>query len=112
VDIAKHWFVDVEIVGRWPGDRRRSMRRPEEFVTTKGLQCAGSTASSGLAWRGALVCIGTIVYEFFAPVAPPLWLLLLVLGALLGASMALLMVIMHTLLVRATTLRTELDAVI
>lgn len=60
----------------------------------------------------SLVCLATIVYQFFTVNGPPLWILLLLLGVVAGIGMALLMVVMRTLLVQATTLRTEMDAVI
>jgi hypothetical protein len=81
-----------------------------EVFAPRALRWVDGIIGSCLA--GSLVCIGTIGYENFAPAAPFLWLLLLVLGALVGASMALLMLIMRTLLVRATSLRAELDSVI
>jgi len=60
----------------------------------------------------ALVCLATIVYQGSTVAGPPLWMLLLFLGVLAGIGMALLMVVMRTLLVQATGLRTEMDAVI
>lgn len=60
----------------------------------------------------SLVCLATIIYQFFTVNGPPLWILLLLLGVVAGIGMALLMVVMRTLLVQATTLRTEMDAVI
>ena len=59
-----------------------------------------------------LVCLATIVYQSFTVGGPPIWTLLLLSGILVGIGMALLMVVMRTLLVQATTLRAEMDAVI
>jgi hypothetical protein len=81
-----------------------------EVFSSQALRWVDGIIGAFLA--GSLVCIGTICYEFYAPAGPLFWMLLLLFGALVGVAMALLMVIMRTLLVRATTLRTELDAVI
>ena len=59
-----------------------------------------------------LVCLATIVYQSFTVGGPPIWTLMLLSGILVGIGMALLMVVMRTLLVQATTLRAEMDAVI
>lgn len=61
---------------------------------------------------GSLVCLTTIVYQFYTVTGPPLWILLLFSGVVAGTGMALLMVVMRTLLVQATALQTEIDAVI
>lgn len=60
----------------------------------------------------SLVCLAAIVYQSYTVSGPPLWILLLLMGVLVGIGMALLMVVMRTLLVQATTLRTELETVI
>lgn len=60
----------------------------------------------------SLVCLATIAYQSFTVAGPPVWSLLLLFGVLAGMGMALLMMVMRTLLVQATTLRTEMDAVI
>ncbi len=59
-----------------------------------------------------LVCLATIIYQSSTEAGPPGWMLLLLFGVLAGIGMALLMVVMRTLLVQATTLRTEMDTVI
>lgn len=66
----------------------------------------------GALLAGSLVCLITIVYQSFAVAGPPLWMLLLLGGALVGIGMALLMLVMRTLLVQATRLRTELESVV
>lgn len=58
------------------------------------------------------VCLATFAYQAFTVGGPPLWTLLLLLGVVTGISMALLMSVMRTLLVQATSLRREMDAVI
>ncbi|MGO1257871.1 MAG: DUF2975 domain-containing protein [Brachybacterium sp.] len=58
------------------------------------------------------VCVGTLGYQSFTVGGPPAWMLLLVLGAIAGVGMALLMGVMRTLLVHATMLREEMEAVI
>lgn len=59
-----------------------------------------------------LVCLATLAYQSFTVGGPPAWSLLLILGAIAGAGMALLMGVMRSLLVQATTLRQEMAAVI
>lgn len=61
---------------------------------------------------GSVVCLATLVYQSFTVAGPPLWSLLLVCGILAGIGLALLMVVMRLLLVRATSFKDELDAVI
>lgn len=61
---------------------------------------------------GSLVCVATIVYQSAVAAAPPGWMLMLLGGAVTGLGLALLMTVMRTLLVRATTLRSEMDVVI
>ncbi len=60
----------------------------------------------------SLVCLTTIVYQSMTVAGPPLWMFLLLAGVLAGIGLALLMMVMRTLLVQATTLRTEMAAVI
>ncbi len=60
----------------------------------------------------ALVCLATIVYQTSTVVGPPIWMLLLLVGVVAGIGMAMLMVVMRTLLLQATVLRAEMDAVI
>lgn len=61
---------------------------------------------------GGLVCLATIVYQSFTVAGPPVWLLLMLFGVFAGMGLALLMFVMRALLVQATTLRTEMGAVI
>lgn len=58
------------------------------------------------------VCLATLVHQGFTVGGPPLWTLLLLLGVAGGIGMALLMSVMRSLLVQATSLRLEMDAVI
>ena len=60
----------------------------------------------------SMVCLATIVYQSNTVEGPPVWTFLLLVGVVAGIGMALLMGVMRTLLVQATTLRTEMDAVI
>jgi|SRR5690625_4636584 len=61
---------------------------------------------------GSLICVATIVYQSAVAAAPPGWMLMLLAGAVTGLGFALLMTVMRTLLVRATTLKNEMDVVI
>lgn len=61
---------------------------------------------------GSGVCIATIVYQSFAIGGPPIWMLTLLAGTLAGIGLALLMTVMRALLMRATTLKDEMDVVI
>lgn len=61
---------------------------------------------------GALVCVATLVYQHWTVAGPFLWTLALVCGVLGGLGLALLTWTMRTLLVQATALRTEMEAVI
>lgn len=66
----------------------------------------------GASLAASLVCVATIVYQCFTVAGPPGWMLLLLFGVLGGIGMALLMGVMRSLLAQATTLRSEMDAVI
>ena len=87
-----------------------------------GLTKAGDVFSSralrwvdaiiGAALAASLVCAATIVYQSFTVGGPPVWMLLLWCGVLAGIGIALLMVVMRGLLVQATTLRYDMEAVI
>lgn len=91
-------------------------------VRLLGLTRRGEAFSSaalrwvdGIIWAflaASAVCLATLVFQGFAVGGPPLWTLLLLLGVATGISMALLMSVMRTLLVQATSLRREMDAVI
>jgi hypothetical protein len=82
----------------------------EEVFSRRALRWVDGIIGAFLA--GALVCLATIVYQSFTVAGPPAWMLLLLGGVLGGIGMALLMLVMRRLLVRATSLRTELAAVI
>lgn len=84
--------------------RRDEVFSPRALLWVDGIIGAFLSAS--------LVCLATLVYQFYTENGPPLWILLLLFGVLAGIGMALLMVVMRTLLVQATALRTEIDAVI
>lgn len=60
----------------------------------------------------SLVCAATIVYQSATVAGPPLWMMALLGGVFAGLGLALLMTVMRTLLVRATTLQSEMDVVI
>jgi len=84
-------------------------RRGEVF-SPRALRWVDGVIGSFLA--ASLVCVATIVYQSATVAGPPGWTLLLLLGVVAGIGMALLMGLMRSLLVQATTLRSELDAVI
>lgn len=81
-----------------------------EVFSSNALRWVDGIIGSSL--TGSLVCLATIVYQSFTVSGPPIWMLLLIVGILAGMSMALLMLVMRTLLVQATMLRSEMDAVI
>lgn len=60
----------------------------------------------------SLVCAATIVYQSATVAGPPLWMMALLGGVFAGLGLTLLMTVMRTLLVRATTLQSEMDVVI
>lgn len=64
------------------------------------------------ALSGSFVCVATLVYQSFTVGGPPFWMLLLFCGILTGVGIALLLMVMRTLLVQATTLRRDMEAVI
>lgn len=84
-------------------------RRGEVF-SPRALRWVDGIITAFLA--ASLVCLATIIYQSSTVAGPPGWMLLLLFGVLTGIGMALLMVVMRTLLVQATTLRTEMDTVI
>ncbi len=61
---------------------------------------------------GSLVCLLTVFYLSSSVNGPPLLVFMLLLGFVGGFGLALLMWVMRTLLVQATTLRREMEAVI
>lgn len=66
----------------------------------------------GASLAGSFVCVATLVYQSFTVSGPPLWMLMLLCGILTGVGIALLLMVMRTLLVQATTLRLDMEAVI
>ncbi len=66
----------------------------------------------GASLAGSLVCVATLVYQSFTVGGPPPWTLLLLCGVLAGVGIALLLTVMRTLLMQATTLRRDMEAVI
>ena len=81
-----------------------------EVFSVRALRWVDGIIGAFLA--ASLVCLATVAYQSFTVGGPPVWTLLLLSGIVAGAGMALLMVVMRTLLEQATTLRTEIDAVI
>ena len=81
-----------------------------EVFSAEALRWVDGLRAAFLA--GAAVCLATLIYQSFAVAGPPFWMLLLVFGVASGVGLALLMVVMRRLLVRATYLRSEMDAVI
>ncbi len=84
-------------------------RRGEVFSLRARRWVDGFIAAS---LGASLVCLATIGYQALTVAGPPVWMLLLLFGVLAGTGMALLMGVMRTLLTQATTLRTEMEAVI
>lgn len=82
----------------------------DEVFSSRALRWVDGIIGAFLA--GALVCLITIVYQSFTVAGPPGWLLALFTGVLAGIGLALLMVVMRSLLLQATSLRTELETVI
>lgn len=66
----------------------------------------------GASLAGSLVCLTTLIYQSFTVGGPPIWMLLLVGGIFVGVGIALLLTVMRTLLVQATDLRRDMEAVI
>lgn len=60
----------------------------------------------------SVICLATLIFQSFTVGGPPAWALLLILGTITGVGMGLLMGVMRSLLVQATTLREEMEAVI
>lgn len=81
-----------------------------EVFSPRALRWVDGIVAALLA--ASLVCLTAFVYHCFAPAGPPLWMMALLAGVFLGVGTALLMRVMRTLLVQATTLRSELDSVI
>lgn len=84
--------------------------RQGDVFSPRALRSVDGLVIASLA--GSLVCLVTIVYQSFTVAGPPVWMLLLLIGVLAGIGLALLMLVMRTLLVQATSLRSEMAAVI
>lgn len=84
--------------------------RSGEVFSTRSLRWVDGIIAAFLA--ASAICVATLIYQSFTVGGPPLWTLLLLLGAISGVGMALLMGVMRSLLVQATGLRHELAAVI
>lgn len=84
--------------------------RSDDVFSSRALRWVDGIIGAFLA--GSLVCVATLVYQSATVAGPPLWTLMLIGGALAGFGLALLMTVMRTLLVRATTLKSEMDVVI
>lgn len=84
--------------------------RRDEVFSLRALRWVDGIIGASLA--GSVVCLVTIVYQSFTVAGPFLFALLLILGVAVGIGMALLMSVMRSLLVQATTMRSEMDAVI
>lgn len=90
--------------------RLLGLTRRGEVFSIRSLRWVDGFIAASLA--ASQVCLATVVYQAVTVPGPPLWILLLLFGALGGIAMALLMGVMRTLLAQATTLRSEMDAVI
>lgn len=82
----------------------------DEVFSRQALRWVDGIIGAFLA--GSLVCLTTFVYQSTTVAGPPGWMLLLICGVLAGIGLALLMVVMRSLLLQATSLRAELDTVI
>ncbi|MDX2342120.1 DUF2975 domain-containing protein [Micrococcus sp. M4NT] len=90
--------------------RLLALTRSDRIFTSRALPWVNAIVGAFLG--GALVCAATLTYQSATVAGPPLWLLLLFAGVATGLAMALLMLVMRALLVRATRLRAEMDEVI
>ncbi|GAB3566506.1 DUF2975 domain-containing protein [Spelaeicoccus albus] len=82
----------------------------DEVFSSRSLRWVDGIIGSFLA--GSLVSFSTIAYLDNAPAGPPFWLFVLLFTAVGGIGLALLMLVMRSLLVQATTLRNEMETVI
>ena len=87
--------------------RLLGMTRRGEVFTPRSLRWVDGIIGAFLA--ASAVCMGTLIYQSFTVGGPPAWTLLLLLGVISGIGMGLLMGVMRSLLVQATTLREEMD---
>ncbi|GAA4519830.1 hypothetical protein GCM10023160_04170 [Brachybacterium paraconglomeratum] len=90
--------------------RLLGITRRDEVFASGSLRFVDGIIGAFLA--ASAVCVATLVYQSFTVGGPPAWTLLLLLGAIAGIGMGLLMGVMRTLLVQATRLREEMEAVI
>lgn len=90
--------------------RLLGLTRSERIFTPRALPWVDAIIVAFLG--SALTCAATIGYQAGTVPGPPLWFLMLVAGVAVGLGLALLMLVMRSLLTRATALSTELDGVI
>ncbi|NMA76193.1 MAG: DUF2975 domain-containing protein [Actinomycetales bacterium] len=90
--------------------RLLGVTRRGEVFSPSSLRWVDGIIGAFLAASG--VCAGTLIYQSFTVGGPPAWSLMLILGVVTGVGMGLLMGVMRSLLVQATSLRQEMEAVI
>lgn len=90
--------------------RLLGVTRRGEVFSRSSLRWVDGIIAAFLAASG--VCVATLVYQSFTVGGPAAWMLMLLLGAITGVGMGLLMGVMRSLLVQATVLRQEMEAVI
>ncbi len=86
------------------------LTRKNDVFSHRALRWVNALIGAALA--GSLVCLMTILYQSSTVAGPPLWMLLLLCGVLVGVGIALLLTVMRSLLIQATTLRRDMDSVI
>ncbi len=86
------------------------LTRDDEVFGPSAVRWVDGIIMSLLAGSG--VCLATAIHNSATVSGPPVWALLLLIGAIAGLGFALLMLVMRRLLVQATMLRTELAVVI
>lgn len=86
------------------------LTRDDDVFGSRALRWVDGIIAAFLVGGG--VCLAAAFHNASTVSGPPAWVLLLYLGAVAGLGMALLMLVMRTLLVQASTLRSELDVVI
>lgn len=90
--------------------RLLGLTRRDEVFAPRSLRWVDGIIVALLA--GSAVCLATLLYQSTAVGGPPAFSLLLIGGIAGGIGTALLMAVMRSLLVRATELRLEMEAVI
>ncbi|GAA1281303.1 DUF2975 domain-containing protein [Brachybacterium alimentarium] len=97
-------------VGIFSTLRLLGFTRRDEVFTPRALRWVDAIIAAFLV--ASVICLVTLFYESFTVSGPPLFSLMLLAGTVGGICMALLMGVMRSLLVQATTLRLEMEAVI